>query len=203
MKYTVSLTAIVDPLGAGAILLSLVPADNAWVTANIARKSTFVLLVASLLTLDLGNLILGLFGINVDSVRVIGGVILFLVSIDMVQGELYKSTRHTEEETDEALTKEDVSIIPLGIPILFGPGMIAALVALKSKTTGVADIVAIHIAIIITCALTYLALSYARKLLDLLGITGIKIITRLMGLIVGAIAVQFVISGVKALWAML
>ncbi len=198
---TISLIAIIDPIAAAAILLSLLPPEEARQDIEVvSRKSSLVLLVASLVTVSFGDLIFRVFGIGVDSIKVIGGLILVLLSLNMVHGNLHVGSRHSPEESDEAMTKEDISIIPLGIPILFGPGVIATLIILKAKSSGVLDYISIYIAIGIAVVVTYLVLRNSAFLMRLMGITGFKIITRIMGLIVGAIAVQFIISGIKALW---
>jgi multiple antibiotic resistance protein len=157
-------------------------------------------LFASLVTILLGNGIFELFGINTSSIMVIGGVILLIMSINMVQGKRAE-TNHSREESEAIISKEDISVIPIGIPILFGPGVISTLIIFKTKSIDIMDMVLLVISILICVALVYLTLKNAIFLTKLLGVTGIKIMTRIMGLIVGAIASQFIIYGIKMLWA--
>jgi multiple antibiotic resistance protein len=113
-------------------------------------------------------------------------------------------SRHSQEENDEAQEKEDVSVIPLGIPILFGPGVIATIIVLNNnhlhQFNEVISYTLISISIFIASIVVYVTLRYASSINKALGVTGMKILTRIMGLIVGAIAAQFLISGIKGLW---
>jgi multiple antibiotic resistance protein len=169
-------------------------------SSRIAWRTSVTVLVASVVTVLFGDVIFRVFGINIMSVQAIGGVILLLVSVDMIQGKMEPSTRHSAEETDEALSKEDVSIIPLGIPMLFGPGVITTLVVFKSHATSLEQRGVLLLSILISVGAVYLALRFADLLSKVLGVTGLRITNRIVGLIVGAIAVQFIVTGVKGLW---
>ncbi|MDD2951009.1 MAG: MarC family protein, partial [Sulfuricurvum sp.] len=140
-----------------------------------------------------------LFGINSSSVMVIGGIVLLLMSIQMVQGKI-PETSHSVEESKVAMLKENISVIPIGIPILFGPGVISTLMIFKAKSSNIVEIALLLIAVMISGWLIYLTLRNAIFLTKVLGVSGLKIMTRIMGLIVGAIAAQFIIFGIKALW---
>ncbi len=198
---TISLITIVDPIAGAATMLSLLPAgvSNEEV-ARIARRASVTVLVASVVTVIFGDAIFRIFGINLMSVQAIGGVILLLLSIDMVQGGMEPSTRHSEEETDEAMSKEDISIIPLGIPMLFGPGVITTLVVFKGSSTSLEQQGVLLLSILISVLTVYLSLRFADFVSKLLGVTGLRVINRVVGLIVGAIAIQFIVVGVKGLW---
>jgi len=201
---TTALITILNPIAAAGIMVTMI---NPPTPANIypaAGKATLTVLIASLLTLFTGEFIFRLFGINVFSIKVIGGIILMMIAINMASGQSTKS-RHTPEEDQEAQEKDDISVIPLGIPILFGPGLIATIVVLNShgrESYGPWITYSLETASILLASLTvYLVLRYAGVIHRALGITGMKIMTRIMGLIVGAIAAQFIIGGVKGLWA--
>ena len=172
----------------------------------VSFKATMTIVIASLITLFGGELIFKLFGINVLSLKVIGGVILMMIAINMAYGHPSKA-RHTTEEQTEAEEKEDVSVVPLGIPILFGPGAIATIIVLNSNlahqhTVQIAYSI-VTISILLSAISIFFVLRYAGAINKLLGVTGMKILTRIMGLIVGAIAAQFLVSGIKGLWATL
>jgi multiple antibiotic resistance protein len=127
-----------------------------------------------------------------------------LIAINMAYGQPTKA-RHTKEEAEEAEEKEDISIVPLGIPILFGPGVIATIVVLN-HTNGrqfgaLAGYGVVSVALVLAAIAVYLTLRYAGGINRVLGVTGMKILTRIMGLVVGAIAAQFLVSGLKGLWA--
>jgi multiple antibiotic resistance protein len=191
--------AIVDPLGVSAIMLSLLPATATKEEVNkIAFKSTLTIIIAFVVVLLLGNLLLKLFGIELDSIKVMGGLVLLLMAIKMVNGTTEEKNQ-TKEERDEVKTHEDFSIIPLAIPITFGPGIFATVVILKGHTHSFMELMALVIAFLIVALAVYLSFKNSIHIKKLLGITGQKIISRLMGLIVGAISIQFVLSGSAAL----
>ncbi len=198
---TISLITIIDPIAGAATMLSLLPSGvSKKESSRVAWRSSVTVLVASVVTVLFGDVIFQVFGINIMSVQAIGGVILLLVSIDMIQGKMEPSTRHSEEETDEAMSKEDVSIIPLGIPMLFGPGVITTLIVFKSHAVSLEQRGVLLLSILISVTAVYLALRFANLLSKMLGVTGLRITNRIVGLIVGAIAVQFIVTGVKGLW---
>jgi len=199
---TISLITIIDPIAGAATMLSLLPAaaTDRKETARIAWRASVTVLIASVITVLFGDVIFEVFGISLKSVEAIGGVVLLLVSIDMIQGKMEPSTRHSQAETDEALAKEDISIIPLGIPMLFGPGLIATLIVFKSRYASMEQRGMLFLSILIAVATVYLALRFAEYIYKLLGVTGLRITNRLVGLIVGAIAIQFIVAGIKGLW---
>jgi len=182
-----------------AIMLSLLPSSATKEEVNkIAYKSTFTIIVAFTFVLLLGNLLLKAFGIELDSLKVMGGIILLLTAIKMVNGSI-ESKNQTKEERDEVKTHDDFSIIPLAIPITFGPGIFATVVILKGHTHTFMELLALVLAFLLVALSVYLSFKNSIYIKKYLGITGQKIISRLMGLIVGAIAVQFILSGTSTL----
>ena len=202
----IALITILNPIAAASIMISMVSPPTPAAIRNVAFKATLTVIVASLLTLYTGELIFKLFGINLLSLKVIGGIILMMIAINMAYGQGSKA-RHTKEEQDEAQEKEDVSIVPLGIPILFGPGVIATIIVLNNNHVQdfpkLISYGLVSISIIVASIAVYFTLRYAGAINKALGVTGMKILTRIMGLIVGTIAAQFLVSGVKGLWATL
>ena len=198
-----AIITIMNPLAAASIMVGMVTSVTPSTMKPIALKATFTVIVASLLTLFSGEFFFKLFGINVLSLKVIGGIILMLIAVKMVHGE-HKTSRHSDEESDEAQDKEDISVIPLGIPILFGPGLIATITVLhdthKHQFNMMISYSLITTAILFSSLIVYLTLRYAGSINKMLGLIGMKILTRIMGLIVGAIAAQFLVSGIKGLW---
>ena len=200
---TIALITILNPFAAASIMISMLSPAIPSTIYPTAKKATLTVLVASLITLFAGEAIFRFFGINVASIKVIGGVILMLIAINMAYGQEAKN-RHTPEEQEEAQEKEDISIVPLGIPILFGPGVIATIVVLSHNDSIVyskpISYALVSAAILLASLSTFIVLRYAGLLQKALGVTGMKILTRIMGLIVGAIAAQFLVGGIKVLW---
>ena len=199
LQNTITMMAIVDPLGVSAIMLSLL-SDNTTKEeiSKIAFKSTLTIVIAFVVVLVSGNFLLKLFGIEIDSLKVMGGIVLLLMAIKMVNGA-GESKNQTKEERVEARNHEDFSIIPLAIPIIFGPGIFATIVILRNQSEDFISLVAFVLAYLIVALGVYLSLKNSIYIKKYLGITGSKIISRLMGLIVGAIAVQFIVSGISVL----
>jgi len=199
LQHTITMMAIVDPLGVSAIMLSLLPQSTTKEHINkIAAKATMTIIVAFFVVLLTGNFLLNLFGIEIDSLKVMGGIILLLTAIKMVQGSM-ESKNQTEEEREEAIKNDEFSVIPLGVPITFGPGIFATIIILRGHSEGITSIAALIIAYLIVALSVYLAFKNSIYIRHYLGITGQKIVSRLMGLIVGAIAVQFIVGGVSVL----
>ncbi|BCD59343.1 MULTISPECIES: MarC family protein [unclassified Nitratiruptor] len=199
----IALITIINPIAAASIMISMIAPPTSSAIMEIAKKASLTIFIASLITLFGGEIVFKFFGINIYSIKIIGGVILMIIAINMAYGQGSKH-RHSPEEEQEAQDKEDIAIVPIGIPILFGPGVIATIIVLShnnASSLGTTLSYSILIlSIFIASIVTYVTLRYAGTINKVLGITGIKILTRIMGLIVGAIAAQFLISGIKGLW---
>jgi multiple antibiotic resistance protein len=141
-----------------------------------------------------GRLVLETFGITIPAFRIAGGFILWLVAMDMLRGQ--RSTQETTAEVVEGQEKEDVSITPLAVPMLAGPGAISTVMVLSGQARGVGQVAAVYVSIALTAVACWMALRLGERLLERIGRTGIRIVTRLMGLLLAAVAVQFVINGV-------
>ncbi|MEO1941566.1 MAG: MarC family protein [Campylobacterales bacterium] len=195
--YTISLLTILNPLAAAAILVSIVECRE---IPEVARRTSLTVLVGLIITMVGGGAIMKLFGINIPSIKVIGGIVLMLMAIHMIQGREMLPTKGSEEEHQAAIEKEDVSIVPMAIPILLGPGAVTTTIVLSQKAETFPEKSMLLIAILINSGIVYLSLRYSATLSRGLGVHGIKIITRLMGLVIGAVASLFLVGGVKELW---
>lgn len=199
LQHTITMMAIVDPLGVSAIMLSLLPQRTTKEQIDkIALKATMTIVVAFFVVLISGNFLLNLFGIEIDSLKVMGGIVLLLTAIKMVQGSM-ETKNQSDEEREELAGNDEFSVIPLAIPITFGPGIFATVIILRGQSSDFTSISALVLAYVLVALSVYLAFKNSIYLRRYLGITGQKIVSRLMGLIVGAIAVQFVLSGITAL----
>ncbi len=199
LQDTITMMAIVDPLGVSAIMLSLLPQNTTKEQMNtIALKATLTIVIAFIVVLVTGTFLLNLFGIEIDSLKVMGGVILLLTAIKMVQGSL-EDKEQTDEERQEAIANDAFAVIPLGIPITFGPGIFATIIILRGQSHDIVSLGALMVGYMIVALSVYLAFKNSIYIRKYLGITGQKIVTRLMGLIVGAIAVQFIVGGISTL----
>ena len=192
----VSLFAVIDPLGAVPIFLMITPDKTPRTRAVIALKAA--LAVALILTLFavFGHLILAYFGITPQAFEIAGGLILIKLAYDLLWARL-SEIRFTAREEEEGLLRSDVSVIPLAMPLLSGPGAIAAVVVLSNTADRLWMNYFLVGAILVNSLLVLLILSLATPLARLLKETGAALLTRIMGLILMAVGVQFVISGIS------
>ncbi len=196
LQNSITFFAIMDPIGISALVLSLVSANVTKQEMNqVASKATLTIIIAFFVVLIGGDFILKLFGIDQHSLKVMGGIVLILTALQMITGGK-KNKKQTKEEQEEAKEQEDLSVIPIGIPITFGPGLFTTIIIFKQESHTFTDMTALILAFLINALIIYLAFKNSIYIKQYLGITGQNIITKLMGLIVGAIAVQFIVSGI-------
>ncbi len=187
------------------------PADLALVFAAITRKNTAaerrtmalrgVLVAAAILLFFaiFGEPLLRLFGITLPALRVAGGILLLLISIDMVFARHSGGTGTTPEEEDEAAHREDISVFPLAMPLIAGPGAISATILLTTGSPGFGvEWFAVVGALTVILLLSYLAMLVAIPIQRLLGLTGLAVVSRIVGVLLAALAVQFLFDGIKA-----
>ena len=191
LQQTITFFAIMDPIGISALALSLL-STNVTKTqiTSVAKKSTLTIVIAFIVVLITGDLILKIFGINEDSLKVMGGIILILMAISMVNGTTKEKTK------DENKDDEELAIIPIGIPIAFGTGLFTTIIIFKHQAETFVDLISITLAFCVNAFLFFIILKNSIYIKKYLGVTGQNVITKLMGLIVGAIAVQFIVSGI-------
>ena len=193
LQHSITFFAIINPIGASALMLSILEKDvTPAEIKEIAYKSTVTILISFFAVFIGGVFILEMFGIDIHSIKVIGGIILIIMSVQMIQGKKEDNTFKDKKNTD-------MSIIPIAIPILFGPALFSTIIILKGDSQNIIDIVPIITAFVLNAIAVYITLKNSIYLKKYLGETGQNVITKIMGLIVGAIAVQFILSGSVAL----
>ncbi|MEZ4314730.1 MAG: MarC family protein [Polyangiaceae bacterium] len=191
-----SLFSIVDPLATIPIFLALTGRDDQASQRRAAIRATVTAATILSLFALLGTQIFRFFGITIPAFKIAGGVLLFTLALEMMRAR-HSPTRGTAEEQTEAQQKEDVGLIPLGVPLLAGPGAIATVMVWSSRATHFDQRVALFVAIALLAVVILLTLLFAPRLSRLFGKTGINIVTRIMGLILAATAVQFVVDGAR------
>lgn len=192
LQQSITFFAILDPIGISAIALSILSPNITKTQINkVAYKSTLTIIIAFFVVLITGDMILKIFGIDENSLKVMGGIILILMAISMVNGPKTKADDSLDEKNNEEL-----SVIPLGIPIAFGTGLFTTIVIFKHQAQTAFDLFSISMAFCLNALVFYLVLRNSIYIKKYLGLTGQNIITKLMGLIVGAIAVQFIVGGI-------
>ncbi|MGV8853380.1 MAG: MarC family protein [Devosia sp.] len=146
----------------------------------------------------LGNAILDLFGITIPALRTAGGLLLFLIAIDMVFARHSGGTGTTDEEEVEARSRDDIAVFPLAMPLLAGPGAISAVILLTTGTHTNVEFWAVLAAVVVILGLAWLTLLLAIPIQRLLGVTGLAVVSRVVGILLAALAVQFVFDGIKS-----
>ncbi|AMM41768.1 MarC family membrane protein [Candidatus Desulfofervidus auxilii] len=197
IKVFVSIFIIVDPIGLIPGFIALTASySQSKIKTTVWETTLTLILVLTVFTL-FGNDILNFFGITIPAFRIAGGIIIFMIAWQMLQA---KQTRLKISPEEEVYSKEQekIGIVPLGIPMLAGPGAITTVIVLSGEKQILAKFIILG-SVLATAFLTYFILLFAKRFSDWLGPTGLYIFTRLMGLILAAIAVQFVIDGIRIL----
>jgi multiple antibiotic resistance protein len=192
-----SIIIIVNPFTATLTFVSLTehldPLERKKVARDSTRYSVLILLIFALL----GAVILQLFGISLEAFRIAGGILLFGIGMEMIYAKTSR-TKLTATEKYESMEAEDVAIIPLAFPMITGPGAITTTLVLMNETGGLpVDIGIVILAIVTSLVITYLMMINSDKIVARIGQREYRAINRLMGMLLIAIAVQFVITGVK------
>jgi multiple antibiotic resistance protein len=190
-----SVLFIVDPIAVVPTYLVITQGQDAAqrrLTARRACVAATIILVTFALA---GKGIFGIFGITMPAFRIAGGLILWLVAMDMLHGN--RSTQEGAAEIVEGQAKEDVAVTPLAMPMLAGPGAISTVMVLSGQARTTPQTIAVYASILLTSLIAWLTLRAGERLVARMGQTGIRVMTRIMGLLLAAIAVQFVITGVR------
>ncbi|HXT17353.1 MAG TPA: NAAT family transporter [Gemmatimonadaceae bacterium] len=194
----VTLTAIlfiVDPIAVIPTYLVITRDQTTGQRAITARRACIaagLILIAFALG---GTLIFRIFGITIEAFRIAGGLILWVVAMDMLHGE--RRTQESRPEIAEGAVKEDVAVTPLAMPMLAGPGAISTIIVLAGQAQAVGEKIVVLAAIVATMAISLVVLRVGERVVLRMGQTGIRVMTRIMGLLLAAIAVQFVLTGVR------
>jgi multiple antibiotic resistance protein len=191
-----SIFVLVDPIAAVPTFLAMTTGSSREQRRHMVVRAALTCFVVLLTFSIAGTLIFKLFGITLAAFKIAGGLILGLIGMDMLKAKR-SPTKETPDETEEGAEKEDVGIIPLGIPMLAGPGSISSVMVLMSQNTDWPHALVVVGAIAAAAGVSFLVLAAADRVSSYLHETGIRILTRMMGLLLVAIAVQFVLNGLR------
>jgi multiple antibiotic resistance protein len=189
--------SVIDPFGYVPIFLGMTADNSDPQRRSMLKKACFAAFAVLALFTLLGTSFLHFFGISLPALQIAGGIILLAIGFEMLKVIPIPEKLSVSEER-EGVQKEDISIVPLAIPMLAGPASIATVVILGSKAHDLWDYGSILVSILATLTFTYLILRSAAHVLRFMGQTGLRVLTRIMGLLLCAMAVQFVINGYLA-----
>ena len=197
IKFFVVFFVVVDPISLVPVFAGLTGGAGGTYARNMASKGALVALSICVLFALAGARFLDIMGISLSAFRIAGGTLLFLIALEMVFART-SGTKSTTPEKEEAKTRDDISVFPLAFPFIAGPGALATILLtageLRSTPLLFAGFLAVVALVIIVCWITMLA---TPRLMGVLGVTGANVMSRLSGVILAALAVQFIIDGIR------
>ena len=193
-----TLFTVVNPLGITPIFAAMTEGFSNADQIRIARKGIITGSTVLVIFTLLGSFIFRFYGITVEAFQIMGGIIFFRSGLRMLDAQVGRS-RTTQSERDEFKDSDELAISPIGVPLITGPGAITGVVILSGKGSSDFSIITLLFAVIITMTLFYWILRAGNVLAKRIGITGMRVIERMMGLILMVIAVQFIINGLETI----
>ena len=191
-----SIFVIVNPVGAMFTFMSLTSDRDYKERVKIGSRSVLIAFLVAIVFAIGGEIILRFFGVTVDSLRVAGGIILFKVALDMVYAKT-SGESFTEAERKDAKEREDISVFPVAMPLLTGPGTITTVIVVIRSVPSIELKMLALLAMFATFLITFLMFRFSNELSKILGVTVTLVFTRIMGLLLGAIAINFLATGIK------
>lgn len=197
-KFFIGLFALVNPVGIIPVFISMTSYQTA--TARNKTNLTANLSVAIILwsSLFLGDGILQLFGISIDSFRIAGGILVVTIAMSMISGKLGEDKQNKQEKSETAI-RESIGVVPLALPLMAGPGAISSTIVWGTRYHSIAHLLGFSVAIALF-ALCCWGVFRMAWLVRLLGQTGINVITRIMGLLLMALGIEFIVTGIKGIF---
>ncbi len=199
IKTFIGILAIVNPLGAIPVFLSLCGDRSETEVKSIARVTAFTVAVVLIIAAWTGETLLSFFGIGIPAFRIGGGLLILLMAIAMLHAKQSHAKRSPEEE-DADSEREDVAVVPLAIPLLAGPGSISLVIVDAQRSEAIFHNIIISCSIAAVAIIVWITLRLAEPIGQRLGVTGLNIATRIMGLLLSAIGVQMIADGMIKLF---
>jgi len=198
-RFAIALFAILTPFAAIPIYLGLTEGRSKAYRARTADVAALTVVCMLVFTAFAGDIVLRLVGTSLDSFRVGGGIVLLLMALSMLSAEVSR-VQQTPSEKDEAEQREAIGVVPLGLPLIAGPGSISAVIIQMQRGDGIAHQAVVTAIIVAVCFLVWASLRLAAPIGARLGRTGLNIVNRLFGLLLAAIAVEIIATGLRHLF---
>jgi len=192
----VTLIIIMDPFGNLPLFLLFTEGNTYREQLKIAGISVIAACAILVFFGTMGDVILNFFGIGIPSFQIAGGFILFVYSLQMLR-IIPNSIKSTAEEEQEGIAKANVALVPIATPLLAGPGAITAVLVWQKSFVDPLSVPLLIAAIVVACIIIFFVFYFGKNIHDLLGVGGIRVVARLMGLLLSVIAIQFIINGIK------
>ncbi len=192
----VTLFVVINPLAVAPVFVSVTKGMSLKEQKTVLNKSTFLAFCIALFFMLVGRTFLAYLGVSIYSFMISGGILLFMIAFPMLFGQP-KSTRETENLPDKP--KEDVSIFPMAMPMLAGPGTISTVLMLSSQTAGkLAFLISLIVVTLTVYLISWPVLFMSRKVMVKIGEDKVSVITRILGMILAALAIQFILNGITS-----
>lgn len=198
-KFFIGLFALVNPVGIIPVFISLTnyqPAPLRHRTNLTANLSVAIILWISLF---MGDSVLRIFGISIDSFRIAGGILVVIIAMSMISGKLGEDKQNKQEKSETAI-RENVGVVPLALPLMAGPGAISSTIVWSTRYHNWQHMLGFSVAIALFAASCWAVFRLAPWLVRLLGQTGINVVTRIMGLLLMSLGIEFIVTGIKTIF---
>ena len=194
----VTLLVIIDPFMVVPVFISLTRDDSLLQRAKTAKKACIIGAILLVFFAAAGAKLLSILGISQAAFRIAGGFLLFLAGVDMVMAKPTGSRIPNDDEEKEATFSHDISVFPLAIPLIAGPGAMTSIVVLMHEAERMSYIASVCVVLlaVLVLLITYFTMRLGEKLMKILGVTGMNVLTRVFGVVVAAMATQYIIQGV-------
>jgi multiple antibiotic resistance protein len=202
IKFFVVFFVVVDPISLVPLFAGLTQGASSQFKRKMAGKSAAIALAICVLFAFGGARFLAIMGISLSSFRIAGGTLLFLISLEMVFART-SGTKSTTPEREEAMKREDISVFPLAFPFIAGPGALATILLTAGEVWGKPlEFLGFLAVVVVVAAVCWLLMLATPRLMQVIGVTGANVTSRLSGVVLAALAVQFIVEGIRGSFAL-
>jgi len=198
-KFFIGLFALVNPVGIIPVFISLTSYQTAVVRNKTNLTASLSVAIILLTSLFLGDFILQLFGISIDSFRIAGGILVVTIAMSMISGKLGEDKQNKQEKSETAV-RESLGVVPLALPLMAGPGAISSTIVWGTRYHSFSYLIGFSISIALFAACCWGIFRISPWLVRMLGQTGINVVTRIMGLLLMALGIEFIVTGIKSIF---
>jgi multiple antibiotic resistance protein len=195
-----ALFSVINPFGAMPVFLTLTQGDNPERRAQLARRACLYMVLILAVFFLAGQAVLDFFGLRIHDLRIAGGIMIMRAGFELLNSKPEENKKISKDVVEEGLEKEDISFTPLAMPLLSGPGSIAVVISLYTKTLSFLDMGLTILAIALMGLMTYVVLLFSPKLMVFMGKAGLAALSKIMGFIVLSLGVSFIITALLALF---
>lgn len=198
-KFFIGLFALVNPVGIIPVFISMTSYQTAVARNKTNLTANLSVAIILLTSLYLGDSILQIFGISIDSFRIAGGILVVTIAMSMISGKLGEDKQNKQEKSETAI-RESIGVVPLALPLMAGPGAISSTIVWGTRYHNLMHLLGFSVAIALFAFCCWGVFRIAPWLVRLLGQTGINVITRIMGLLLMALGIEFIVTGLKSIF---